>query len=193
MMEKSRLLDAYLHKSDDKRISKYFTKILVCIIMLLGSLIFVSINDKCHDLYQKYVFEDTFKFMDFNRIYTYLTGGFKKEPGQDKMVFGNTLEYFGKEKYLNGEALTIDSNVPISAFTGGIVVFIGEKEGFNQTVIIQGSDGYDIWYGNLETVDVKLYDYIAGNTLIGIASQKMYLQIMKDNNYFTYEEYQNQI
>jgi len=109
------------------------------------------------------------------------------------MVFGSTLEYTNISPYQNGQSLEIGSEVPINSLTGGIVVFAGIKEGFNNTIIIQGSDGYDIWYGNLSNVDIGIYDYVDAGTIIASASDNLYLLITKDAKYFTYEEYQNQI
>lgn len=74
----------------------------------------------------------------------------------------------------------------------GVVVFSGEKEGYGNTVIIQGIDGADIWYGNLENVSINLYDYIEANTVIGnVVDEYLYLVIKKDNEYIKYEDYQN--
>ena len=40
---------------------------------------------------------------------------------------------------------------------------MGEKEGYGNTLIIQGADGVDIWYGNVNSTSLKLYDYIERN------------------------------
>ena len=145
-----KLLDSYLKEDKPKRLHTYVTKILWCLIFLFASLIFTSVNEKCLNLYKKYVFEDTFPFMEFQNFYEKLSSSGNQV--QDKMVFGSSLEYTNITSYQNGQSLEIGTAVPINNLTGGIVVFSGEKEGFNKTVIIQGSDGYDIWYGNLENV-----------------------------------------
>ena len=57
----------------------------------------------------------------------------------------------------NGYSLYI--RIPIVPIEeSGIVVFIGEKEGYNNTVIIQRIDGIDEWYGNIENVNVNNVD-----------------------------------
>ena len=72
------------------------------------------------------------------------------------------------------------------------MVFSGEKDGFGNTVIIQGIDGADIWYGNLENISLNLYDYIEVGTVIGnTVDEYLYLVIKKDNEYIKYEDYQN--
>lgn len=191
-MDRGKLLDSYLKEDKESRLPKYFTKILLCLVFFLSSLIFTSVSDDCLVLYKKYVFEDNFPFMDFKKIYESFSSSSKNTP-EDKMVFGQSLEYTNISNYQNGQSLEIGAEVPINTLTGGIVVFAGEKEGFNNTVIIQGSDGYDIWYGNLDNIDIQIYDYIDAGQIIASASNNLYLLITKDSKYFTYEEYQNQI
>ena len=71
-------------------------------------------------------------------------------------------------------------------------MFIGEKEGYGNTVIIQGIDGVDIWYANIENVGVKLYDYTLNGTVLGeTIDDKLYLVIKKDNDFIKYEDYKN--
>ena len=190
-MDGGKLLDSYLKEDKPKRLHTYVTKILWCLIFLFASLIFTSVNEKCLNLYKKYVFEDTFPFMEFQNFYEKLSSSGNQV--QDKMVFGSSLEYTNITSYQNGQSLEIGTDVPINNLTGGIVVFSGEKEGFNKTVIIQGSDGYDIWYGNLENVDIGIYDYVDAGKIIASASDNLYLLIMKDSEYYTYEEYQNKV
>ena len=80
----------------------------------------------------------------------------------------------------------------VNSLASGIVVFSGEKDGFGNTVIIQGIDGADIWYGNLENISLNLYDYIEVGTVIGnTVDEYLYLVIKKDNEYIKYEDYQN--
>lgn len=192
-MEGGKLLDSYLKDDKKSNISKVVTKILGCLIFLFASLIFTSINDENLVLYKKYVFEDNFEFMNFRKFYENISSSNNTKEENTQMVFGSTLEYTNITPYQNGQNLEIASDVPINTLTGGIVVFSGVKEGFNNTIIIQGSDGFDIWYGNLENVNVKIYDYIDAGTIIASASNNLYLLITKDSKYFTYEEYQNQI
>ena len=82
----------------------------------------------------------------------------------------------------------------IQTLNSGIVVFIGEKEHYNNTIIIQGIDGVDIWYGNVTNVSVNLYDYVEKNTLLGSAMEDhIYFVLQKEGQYLDYEEYKSQI
>ena len=71
-----------------------------------------------------------------------------------------------------------------------MVIFVGEKENYGNVVIIEGIDGIDIWYGNMETTTVKLYDYIEKNTYLGTTKENiLYLIYQKDGKFLNYEEY----
>ena len=49
---------------------------------------------------------------------------------------------------------------------------------------IQGVNGVDVWYGNLENTNLKLYDYIETNTILGTAKEDYYyLAFVKDGNF----------
>ncbi len=78
----------------------------------------------------------------------------------NQMVMNGHLVYKSIESYKDGEVLSLSSNTLINNLTSGVVVFVGEKDDYGETVIIQGVDGVDIWYGNLTNVSVKLYDYV---------------------------------
>ena len=71
---------------------------------------------------------------------------------------GKILEDFGE----NGQRITIEisKDAPIEAMNEGLVLFVGQKEGFGNTVVIQHADKSESWYGNLSEIDVTLYEYI---------------------------------
>ena len=51
-------------------------------------------------------------------------------------------------------------------------------------------DGIDIWYGNMTSTSVKLYDYIEAGDLLGETSNNyLYLVYSKNGEYLNYEEY----
>ena len=64
---------------------------------------------------------------------------------------GKILEEFGE----NGQRITIETGkgAKVEAMNGGLVIEIGEKEGFGQTVVIQHPDKSKSWYGNLSAVE----------------------------------------
>ena len=182
----NKLLNDYLDSNHNKKpfINGFITRLLISIMIVLLSLIYVK-NDNNHlNLFKKYVFEDTFKFSSFNNLYNSLKGN-----KQEVLPVISNVKYTNKSKYLDGISLQVNDNL-VETFKSGIVVFIGDKDGYANTVIVQGSDGYDIWYSNLEDISVSLYDYINANTIIG-QTNKVYLKILKDGKNINVNEYLN--
>lgn len=179
-------------KSSNSKKSKIITKILVSIIVFLGSLIFVKSSDKNLLLYKEYVFTESLPFTKIKNWYENLFGEAVPKTEKEKTVFSGSLVYKKIEDYQDGEKLTLNSKSLVNTLNGGIVVFIGEKDNYGNTVIIQGNDGADIWYGAIDNVNVKLYDYIDKDTTIGeTIDDYLYLVIKKDNHYLKYEDYKN--
>ncbi len=169
------------------------SKVLLSIIFFLISIIFINLDEKNLFLYKEYVFTESLPFIKIKNWYEDLFGEVLPKEENSKTVFNGKLIYKDIEDYLDGSKLKVSSNALINNITSGIVVFIGEKEGYGNTVIIQGSDNADIWYGNLTNVSVKLYDYIEKDTVIGeVNGEDLYLVINKNNEYLKYEDYQNQ-
>ncbi len=179
--------------SKSKKISNFITKVLVSIILFLISLIYIKTSDKNLLLYKEYVFTESLPFTKIKNWYEDLFGEVAPQVEvKEKTVFSGALVYKQIEDYQDGEKLVVNSNSLVSNLNGGIVVYIGEKEGYGNTVIVQGNDGADIWYGNIQNVAVKLYDYIEKDTPIGeVNGENLYLVIKKDNNFIKYEEYKN--
>ena len=71
-----------------------------------------------------------------------------------------------------------------------MVVFIGKKEGYGNTIIVQQVNGVDLWYGNINNSNVKLYDYIEKGEILGdTLNNDLYLVYKKEGSTVNYEEY----
>lgn len=175
-----------------KYISFLFTRTLLAIIVILVSAIYVNMNDKNLKNYKEKLFEKSLSFNKISKSYSKVFGDalpLEIEKGTTKTVFNDGLSYSKIDKYENGFKLDMTSNAVTSLYDG-IVVFIGNKDTYKNTVIVQGSDGVDIWYGNVSNVSVTLYDYITKDTIIGEAADNtLYLVFNKENAYLGYEEY----
>ncbi|KAA0549249.1 M23 family metallopeptidase [Bacillus sp. BGMRC 2118] len=82
---------------------------------------------------------------------------------------GRVLEGFEK----NGQGIMVETgtNSTVTAINEGMITFIGQKDEIEGiTVVVQHSDKSESWYGNLETSDVKLYDFVEQKTKIGTAT-----------------------
>ena len=149
-------------------------------------------SDKNLLLYKEYVLTESLPFTKIKGWYEDLFGEVLPKNDNTQTVFDGKLVYKEISDYEYGERLTISSKSLVNSLASGVVVFSGEKEGYGNTVIIQGIDGADIWYGNLENVSINLYDYIEAGTVIGnVVDEYLYLVIKKDNEYIKYEDYQN--
>lgn len=170
----------------------FLSKFLLAVIFFLVSIIFTNISDKNLLLYKEYVLTESMPFTKVKGWYEEYFGSVLPKPENTTTVFDGKLIYKEIEDYLDGEKLTLSSKSLVNNLTSGVVVFIGEKEGYGNTVIIQGIDGVDIWYANLENVGVKLYDYTLNGTVLGeTIDDKLYLVIKKDNDFIKYEDYKN--
>ena len=70
-----------------------------------------------------------------------------------------------------------------------MVVFIGNKDNYGNVVIIEQVNGIDMWYGNINNLSVKLYDYVKKGATIGEVNDYLYLVYKKDGKYLNYEDY----
>lgn len=189
------------YKKPQKVVRKHsrFKRPIVCfmitVIVTLGTMIVLKGNAQAKTWFYKNVYDTNFSFMTFNNWYEKTFGNPLpfKDLWKDKVttpVFNEKLEYTKKEAYQEGAKLTVSSNYLIPSLESGMVVFIGEKENYGNTVIIQQVNGIDVWYGNIKNSNVKLYDYIEKGSLIGEVNEtNLYLVFRKDGNAQKYEDY----
>jgi len=170
---------------------KYITKFLLIIIITLVLLITLKKNESFRSLFYKHVYEKNISFASINEWYTSKFGS--PIPFSDlvktKPVFNETLKYSEANIYNDGVSLNVGSNYLIPNLNSGIVIFIGEKENYGKTIIIQQSNGIDVWYGNLEEVNVDLYDYVDKGILLGEVSDNLYMKFIKDDEVLDYQEH----
>ena len=130
-------------------------------------------------------------FTKIKKIYNKYLGGIlpiKKEINTEK-VFNESLKYNNSSLYLDGVKLEVDDNYLVPSLSEGMVVFIGEKDGYGKTIIIEDLDGIYNWYGNIESSSLKLYDYVEKGSLVGEVNKYLYLVFSKGDKYLNYEKY----
>ena len=66
------------------------------------------------------------------------------------------LSLTNKESYKDGVSLSVTDDYLVPSQLGGIVVFVGEKEGYGKTVVVQQYNGIDLWYGNIKPNEDKV-------------------------------------
>ncbi len=179
-----------------KYLKRKISKILILGILILIILIGTKNNSKLRDNVKYYVYEDSFSFMKTKKFYDkYLGGnyfGFDTKIQGISMVFNSKLDYSNLEEYKDGVRLKVRDNYLVPSLKNGIVTFIGEKDGYGKTVIIEDEDGIGIWYGNLDNIAVNIYDTISKGTYLGEASGNyIYLVYSKGKKILDYKKYFN--
>ena len=174
------------------KIPKFINKILFTIFLFLTTIIVLKNNQEIRQIFYEKVFNDNISFSSINSLYQKYFG--KPIPFDifnqgTESVFNEELNYKNKTEYLNGVSLEVDSNYLVPSLDNGIIIFIGEKEGYNNTVIMECENGVEVWYGNIDNENVKMYDYINKGSLIGEANNTLYLVFMKDGELLNYEDY----
>ena len=182
-------------KTNKNRSSLYgfISKLLITIILTLITLILLKSNNKFKTFFYNKVYDNNLSFATINKWYENHFGSsipFKELVEKDtKAVFNNKLEYSKKEKYLDGVKLSVDKNYLVPILESGMVVYIGKKEEYGKTVIVQQVNGVDVWYGNINNPNVKLYDYVEKGKLLGdVKNNNLYLVFKKDGKVLSYEK-----
>lgn len=178
-----------------KNYTKKINKLLITILLTVITLILLKSNTKLKTLFYKNVYEKNFNFATINKIYKDHFGSpipFSNiiEKNNTSAVFNEKLEYSEKSKYLDGVKLTVSKNYLAPVLESGMVVYIGEKEKYGNTVIIQQIDGIDVWYSNINASNVKLYDFVEKGSFIGeVKDTNLYLVYKKSGKVLNYEDY----
>jgi len=104
------------------------------------------------------------------------------KPNSIPVFSGKVLENFEK----NGQGIMVETTngAPVEAMNAGTVVFAGVREGTGKTVIIQHADQTESWYGNLDEINVSLYDLIETESIVGTASESTGEDKTKGTYYF---------
>ncbi len=177
---------------NNKKIKKNVTLFLLSVIFLFSCLIYTKISDENKENFKNIFLTNSLSFTKINNIYEKYFGEVLPSVTNAEMVFSQDLNYKEITDYHEGEKLTLQSQTVISSLIGGIVVFIGEKDNYGNTVIVQGNDGYDIWYGNVTDINVNVYDYIEKGTTLGQSiDENVYILIKKGEETIKYEDYKN--
>ena len=184
----------YDNNEDNKKI-KYLkfliTRVLLSVILVISVSIYIKLDQENVVLVEKYFFEENLQFTKINNWYKENLGEIIPDVNKNSELVFSSSEIKNREyvEYENGVKINLGSKSPISILSGGIVVFIGEKDNYGNTIIVQGNDGIDYWYGGITNVSINLYDYIEKDTLIGESiNDYIYLVLQKDGKYIKYEE-----
>ena len=177
------------HKSG--KLIRFFNKVLMAILLGLVSLIVMEYSPKFKTFMHEEVLGKNLSFAFLGDIYHKYFGEILPEKQDETVpVFNEKIKYLAKEKVDDGYKLTVDNNYLVPTITSGIVVFIGEKENVGKVITIEGEDNSTITYGNIETTNLKLYDYINKGKFLGeVKGDSLYLYILKNGEMQDIETY----
>lgn len=176
-----------------KSVRSFISRVLVTIAIFLFGMILVKSDDAFKNKILDNVYNKQFKFVQLGEIYQKYFGNIlsiDKVLVDEKPVFQEKLSYLKSSKYKDGVKLTVDENYMVPILESGIVIFLGEKEGYGNTVVVEQVDGIDVYYSNVSVSNIKLYDYVEKGELLGeVQDKKLYLLFQKDGKFLDYKEY----
>lgn len=70
-----------------------------------------------------------------------------------------------------GIFIQTEKDAKVEAIESGFVVSVNEKKEIGKTIIIRHSDGTESWYGKLDKVNVKPYDFVKKGQIIGTVTK----------------------
>lgn len=174
--------------------SRHLSKLFITVILMLITMITLKSNSELKTIFYKEIFDTHISFASINKLYQDYFGS--PIPFQNLFnnkldtVFNEKLDYEEANKYKDGVKLTVKKNYLIPLLESGIVIFIGDKEGYGNTVIVQQTNGIDLWYSNVDKLNVKLYDFIEQGTLLGESKDtNLYLVYIKEGKVLDYKDY----
>ena len=173
--------EEYKNKKDSKAnnifkkiLSKLFTIVIFTMIVITLS----NMSPKFKSFIVDKVLNSTIDFSFVNKLSNKVTNVFKTSNNTLPVV---KEENNRKERYKDGIKYIVNKGASVNIKDSGIVTYIGNKDGYNNTVIIQQSNGYYAWYGNIKE-EVKVYDYIESGSKIGeTLTNEYYYVLLKDN------------
>ena len=181
-------------KVKPSRLSKYFSRFLVLVVITLGCMVALKSNADLRDAVYKKVFQNNLSFAKINEVYKKYFGS--SLPLADnvtdnaELVSATKLEYSDASKYKDGVKLTVKDGYLVPAMDSGLIIFAGEKEDYGNTVIVQRPDNVEVWYCNLKTPSVSLYDYVKKGGVIGEANgEAIYMVFTKEGKTLDYKKY----
>lgn len=174
-----------------KSIRNVLNKLLVSIIIFFIGMILVKQNPSIKTPLQVNLFEKSFKFQRIKSFYEKYFGNILsvEKISKEESVFNEKIAYNKLDKYKDGVKLEVTNNYMVPIIESGVIVFIGEKEEYGNSIIISQIDGKETLYGNVNINKYKLYDYVEKGELLGeVNGNNLYLKFEKEGQVLDYKE-----
>lgn len=194
----TKMINGNVKKGNNNVMKEYlvnlFLRFLIVVIILFLLAIVYKSDSSLKGIISNCFFEDNISFIKIKKVYDEYLGGLlplKKEESDTTEVFNEKLNYSASSIFCDGVKLTVAESYLVPSLSEGMVVFIGDKENYGKTIIVENLDGVDYWYGNIMDTSLKLYDYVEKGNLVGEVKKDLYIVVSKDGKYLDYEEYIN--
>lgn len=175
-----------------KYVDMLITRILIAIIIFFVCVIASNTTKWGAEFLKEKVLKENMSFTAIANVYNKYFGDilpFEDIVRDDQTVFSEKLTYEHIENFKDGYKLEVKKNYLVPVVASGIVVYSGEKEGYGNTIIVQGIDEVDYWYSNVTNSPVSLYDYVSEGNYLGTADgDYIYLTFKKGSDYLEYDE-----
>lgn len=168
----------------------FINRVLITVIVFLVALIVTKDNGNMKKLFKEKVYTDSIHFTKTKEFYNKYFGKYIGDEKKEVSVFTEKLDYSKSNVYKDGVKLTVSSNYLVPALDSGVVIYIGDNDDYGKVVVIEQVNGVDVYYGNVEAKDIKLYDYVEKGTLIGeVIDTNLYLAFQKEGKFVDYKKY----
>lgn len=175
-----------------KKFDSILNRILITGVLTILCLIFLKKDASFKKFFNENIISVNFNFSSVNNLYKKYFGGalpFSDLLSSTDTVFSEKLSYDGFSDYLDGVSLNVGPDYLVPTLDTGLVVFVGYKENYGNTIIVQQSNGIDVWYSNLSNISVDMYEYVSKGSFIGSCENNLYLVFKKDGNVLDYKKY----
>lgn len=173
-------------------VNNLIARILISIIIFFACIIAINTSPKASNFISKKVLKENISFSKVANAYNKYFGNiipFEDIYKDEAPVSNEKLTYDSIDNYKDGFVLSVKKNYLVPVLAPGVVVFIGEKEGLGNTIIVQGTDEIDYWYSGIENESCSLYDYVEKGTILAATTDdKLYLTFKKGSTYLDYDE-----
>lgn len=176
-------------KTSPSFFKNFLIKIMVLAVIFLITIILIK-NDNIKEYISKNI-NKNISFSNIKSMYTKYLGSVLPFENilNNEQVFNEELSYKNISLYKDGVVLEVESNYLVPVKYSGIVVFIGEKENYGNTIIVEAHN-VTIWYVNVNNSNVSLYDNVTKGSYLGeVNGNKLILLFEKDGGFVDYKEY----
>lgn len=187
-------------KLQSKMVSGFILKGILSSILFLGTALLLQTENKLLEkpqLVANSLLTNEFPFAKVNQWYQQTLGTpLALTPKQNSdnnqnaalalPVSGNISESF----QANGEGVLISpgETSSVSVLNEGVIIFAGNDQETDKTIIVQHANGSTSTYGFLSSINVHLYEFVNSNQVIGKfvpteVSDSVYFAIQKNDKY----------